>query len=142
MAPGTQVGQRRRVRIRDLLADERGASAVEFAMVLPFLVMLLLGIIQYGSLFLVQTEMNSAARDTARRLSVGDLATEADAESYAVAQLVEWSPRFKAVAELPRRDEHDVAVTITVPMREAAMFDLIGFGMDGDLTAEVHMFKE
>lgn len=111
-------------------------------MVLPFLVMLLLGIIQYGSLFLVQTEMNSAARDTARRLSVGEIATEADAESYAVAQLADWSPRFSAVADLPNRDEHDVVVTITVPMREAAMIDFIGIGMDGELKAEVHMFKE
>lgn len=130
------------LRLDGVWQDERGASAVEFAMVLPFLVMLLLGIIQYGSLFLVQTEMNSAARDTARRLSVGEIATEADAESYAVAQLADWSPRIDAVAELPGRDEHDVVVTITVPMREAAMIDLIGFGMDGDLTAEVHMFKE
>lgn len=133
---------RRRQDFSGFWRNQSGASAVEFAMVLPFLVMLLLGIIQYGSLFLVQTQMNSAARDTARRLSVGEIATEADAEAFAVAQLANMSARFSATAELPRRDEHDVVVTITVPMREATMIDFIGIGMDGELKAEVHMFKE
>ena len=122
-----------------LRRDERGASAVEFALVLPFLIMLLLGIIQYGSLFLVQTRMNDAARDTARRLAVGDLKTESDAAAHARALLADWSAPFTAVASLPRPPDHDVSVTITVPMQRAALLDLVNIGMDGELKAEFHM---
>jgi Flp pilus assembly protein TadG len=122
--------------------EERGASAVEFAMVLPILIMLLLGIIQYGSLFLLQNRMNETARDTARRLAVGDLTSESDAEAYAVAQLADWKATFTAKAQLPQGLDHDVSVTISVPMAEAAILNLVSFGMDGDMAAESHMFRE
>ena len=122
--------------------DQRGASAVEFALIAPLLFALLLGFIQYGSLFLIQNRMTDAARDTARRMAVGDLATESDAAAYAVAQLGDLSPRFAATATLPRPPDHDVSVTITVPKQDVAWVGLVGFGMDGNLTAQFHMLKE
>ena len=133
---------RDRIHLRGFWRDQRGASAVEFALVAPLLIGLLLGIIQYGSLFLLQTRMNDTARDTVRRLAVGDLTTEAEAEEYAVARLADWSATFAAKADLPEPGEHDVRVAITVPMAEAALIHLVGFGMDGQLTAEFHMLKE
>ena len=122
--------------------DRGGASAVEFALVAPLLIGLLLGIIQYGSLFLVQTRMTDAARDTARRLAVGDLTNESDAEDYALAQLADWSATFTATAVLPAAGDSDVSVIIAVPMAEAALINLVGFGMGGDLAVEFHMLKE
>jgi Flp pilus assembly protein TadG len=136
------VAECRRTPFARLLRDERGVSAVESALVAPLLIALLLGIIQYGSLFLVQTRMNDAARDTARRLAVGDLATEAAAEQHARALLADWSADFTATAKLPNPPDHDVVVTITVPMADAAMLDLVGIGMDGALKAEFHMLME
>jgi Flp pilus assembly protein TadG len=127
---------------RALRRDERGVSAVEFALVAPLLIAMLLGTIQYGSLFLVQTRMNDAARDTARRLAVGDLGSEAAAEEHARAMLADWSAEFTATAKLPTPPDHDVVVTITVPMADAALLDLVGFGMDGALKAEFHMLME
>ncbi|MGH7606822.1 MAG: TadE/TadG family type IV pilus assembly protein [Burkholderiales bacterium] len=133
---------RGRIHLRGFWRDQHGASAVEFALIAPLLIGLLLGIIQYGSLFLLQTRMNDTARDTARRLAVGELASEADAEAYAVARLADWSGTFTAAAELPDPGEHDVSVTITVPKEEAALINLVGFGMDGQLGVEFHMLKE
>jgi len=46
--------------------DQRGASAVEFALVLPIFLLLLFGIIQYGTIFLVRNQMIDAASDAAR----------------------------------------------------------------------------
>ena len=133
---------RDRLRFNEFWRDQSGASAVEFALIAPLLVTLLLGVIQYGSLFLTENRMTDTARDTARRLAVGDISNESDAEDYAVAQLADMSRRFKATASLPRPPDHDVSVVITVPKADVAWVNMIGFGMDGNLTAQFHMLKE
>lgn len=51
---------------------ERGASLVEFALVLPVLCLFLFGIIQFGIVFDRQQSINSAAREGAR---IGSLET-------------------------------------------------------------------
>jgi Flp pilus assembly pilin Flp len=122
--------------------DERGVSAVEFAMVAPVLIALLLGIIQYGSIFLVQMRMNDTARDTARRLSVGDLRTPSEGEAFARAQLADWPAAFDVVAAMPTPPDRDIAVTITVPMSDAAILNVVSIGLDGDMRSEIHMMME
>lgn len=133
---------RDQVRFKQFWRDQQGASAVEFALIAPLLFTLLLGTIQYGSLFLVQGRMTDTARDTARRLSVGDLANESDAENYAAAQLADMSPHFKVTAELPHPPDRDVSVVITVPKSDVAWVNLVGLGMEGDLSAQFHMLME
>lgn len=58
-------------------ADERGAVAVEFALVLPVLVLLLFGIIEFGRGYNAKVEITGAAREGARVLALdsGDPAT-------------------------------------------------------------------
>ena len=51
---------------------QRGAAAVEFALVMIPLIALLLGSIQFGFYFFTAQSASSAARETARRLVVGD----------------------------------------------------------------------
>ena len=54
-------------------AAEDGAAAVEFALIFSLvLVPLLLGMLQYGWYFYASQVTGSAARETARRLTVGD----------------------------------------------------------------------
>ena len=60
---------------------ERGASAVEMAMVAPFLLLLLLGIIEYGFLFGTYNEVRHAAREGARIAAVSNVAFDQDADS-------------------------------------------------------------
>ena len=122
--------------------DQGGASAVEFALIAPLLFGLLLGIIQYGSLFFIQARMTDTARDTARRLAVGEFADEHEAANYAASQLVQWSNSFSATARLPVPPDHDVEVILSVPKREVAWINLVSIGRDGDLRAEFHMLKE
>lgn len=51
---------------------ERGAAAVEFALVMPILLTLVFGIIQYGWYFYVAEGASGAASNVTRRLAVGD----------------------------------------------------------------------
>ena len=53
-------------------SEQDGAAAVEFALVLPIFIFLLFGIIQYGFYFWTAETANSAAREAARRVVVGD----------------------------------------------------------------------
>lgn len=50
--------------------NQRGASAVEFAIILPVLLTLLLGIIEFGYLFNQQISLTQSAREGAREYAL------------------------------------------------------------------------
>lgn len=52
--------------------DERGAAVVEFAIVLPVLVMLIFGIIEFGRGYNAKIELTSAVREGARAAALGN----------------------------------------------------------------------
>jgi len=56
---------------------ERGAAAIEFALVLPLLVALFFAIIQFGWLLHAWTALEGAARQGARHMSIHDDVDEA-----------------------------------------------------------------
>ncbi len=60
---------------------DSGAAAVEFALVLPLLLLLLLGIIDFGRAYNMQLALTQAAREGVRVSALGG--TEADAVSRA-----------------------------------------------------------
>ena len=60
---------------------ERGASAVEMALVAPFLIVILLGIIEFGYLFGEYNEVRHAAREGARFAAVSNVALDMDADT-------------------------------------------------------------
>lgn len=60
--------------MRVLRGRERGAAAVEFALVLPLLIVLLLGIIDFGLYYYNDLQLTHVARDAARYLSVNNIA--------------------------------------------------------------------
>ena len=66
MTPGTWVRQRGDGR------REKGAAAVEFALICVLFLTLLLGMIQYSMYFLSTQSSAAAAREAARRAAVGD----------------------------------------------------------------------
>jgi len=49
---------------------ERGASAVEFALIVPLLVLLVLGIAEFGHAFQVQGTLSAAAREGVRTMAL------------------------------------------------------------------------
>lgn len=55
-----------------LLRDERGGAMVEFALVVPLLLVLMMGIIDFGRAWNVKQALTDAAREGARRAVVRD----------------------------------------------------------------------
>ena len=64
---------------------ERGAVAVEFALVLPLLLGLVLGIVEFGRIYNAQVLATNAAREAARSVAVGNSQSQAVANAQSVA---------------------------------------------------------
>ncbi|NIH65555.1 Flp pilus assembly protein TadG, partial [Modestobacter marinus] len=62
----------RRHRAGQRLLAERGAAIVEFALVLPVLLVLLLGIVEYSLAFNAQATLSAAAREGARTMALAN----------------------------------------------------------------------
>ncbi len=59
--------------------DQRGAVAVEFALVFPLLMLVLFGVIEYGAVYNAQLQVTGAAREAAREMSLTGNAGDARA---------------------------------------------------------------
>lgn len=119
--------------------DSGGATAVEMALVLPVLLMFVLGVIQFGSLFFLQHQMVSTANDVVRRLAVGDL-DEAGAISEATGRLASWKASFSVDVDDTALDE--IGVAISVPLADAGIVHFIDFLGERTLVARAIMRKE
>ena len=76
---------RRRVRPAVRRRDERGAAAVEFALVLPILLLLVFGVIAYGYMLSFRGSLSQAAAEGAREAAVNvNAANREDAAMEAV----------------------------------------------------------
>ena len=56
--------------MRNRLRNERGATAVEFALIVPLLILLVLGIAEFGRAFQVQGTLSAAAREGVRIMAL------------------------------------------------------------------------
>src|SRR3954467_12504757 len=65
--------------MRTTLREQRGASAVEFAFVVPLLIMLVLGIAEFGHAFQVQGTLSAAAREGVRAMALRNNPVDAKA---------------------------------------------------------------
>lgn len=74
-----RIEQRSSTQVRD-----RGAAAVEFALVAMLLLMLVFGIAEFGRMWLLQSSLAAAARDGARTMAVKNNQDEAEAAAVAV----------------------------------------------------------
>ncbi len=124
--------------------DEAGVAAIEFAFVMPILVLMLTGIIQFGILMFTQNQMTNVARETTRRIAVGEL-TAAAAQQYARDSLVFPTANFTIAVTVPspaNPNDKDIIVDIRVPYSEVTLVDILGLFQSGTLGASVTMRQE
>ncbi len=130
--------------VRSCWRSERGVAAVEFALVLPIVLLVLSGIIQFGFVLFLQSHVADVARETARRAAVGELA-QAEAEQFAQDSLLNWGVTYSVAVTPPDPNDPndtDVDVQISLHMSQAALIDVLGLFQSGTLTAAVTAREE
>lgn len=141
------------IRLLSALRCDRGAAMVEFTLVAPILILLTAGTIQFGYVFFLQNTMQNLAREAARSVSVGELTGSGSAtacpgggagsaEQMVCNRLAEYSGTFTVTAVDPEDSGDDVVVTISLPMQDAAVMDVLDVLTSGVLRVEATMRKE
>ncbi len=126
-------------RLRRALKSTNGAVAIEFAILLPVLIAVLFGIIQYGLVLNTRQLMVYAAREAARSYAVGE-STEAEAEALVVTLIN--NNNLNPVVELSD-DGTDVTIDVSVPMSEAAIVNALASTlMEGNIEVSITMRLE
>jgi Flp pilus assembly protein TadG len=123
-------------------AAERGAVAVEFALLAPILVMLLLGIMEFARAYNVQVTLTNAAREGVRNMAINNVETNARTAAKNAAASV--NPKLKdtdisfAFQEIPATTPAPTScsagrqVTVTIKYSLTTMTGIAGpFGMAG-----------
>ena len=129
--------------MRRPLGDERGASAVEFAFIVPLLIVLVLGIAEFGHAFQVQGTLSAAAREGVRAMALrNDPADARDVVQNAAASLnpgitdaqititVLQAGIGTAAASCPTTGAGDTAVRLTITYPMPFLTDFFGSGVD------------
>lgn len=124
-----------KLRTAAFFSDRRGTAGIEMAFVAPVLMVMLTGMMHFGSLFLIQNNMSDVARETARRVAVGDL-TQAEGQQFALDNLINWGVTF-TVTVTP--SGNDISVDIEAPMADAALVDPFGITTSGTIKARSTM---
>lgn len=90
------------------MTDSRGASAVEIALVLPLLVMILVGIIAFGTAYNNYLAVSHAAREGARMAAVGTF------DEAVVRQRAYPATPDSISVSYPNGDAHGEPVEVTI----------------------------
>lgn len=123
--------------MRNSLDDERGAAAVELALLLPILLVLVFGIIEFGRGYNAKLTLTHAAREAARAYAVGhdsdevesvvsDATSSLDSSNLTIANLSDLSTPCTAGDEV----HVELAYTLdyVIPFFKSGTFDLDATG--------------
>ena len=132
-----------------------GGSAVEFSLVAFPFILIVFGSVTFGWIFFLISNMESAAREAARRMAVAEASFSASdvtcsdaaaqvpgsAEFFACGLLV-FTTAMTVNADDLCPTERSVRVQITVDAGQVAILDILGYFDGRDLSAEVTLRKE
>ena len=110
-----------------------GQSLVEFALVLPFLIFLILGMVEFGWILNGKITLTSAAREGARAAVTRETQTDAEtAAKNAVSKSVESSSLNNVNATITKFDVPTKEAVVTVTAKITPIIGL--YFPDGDVT--------
>ena len=135
-------------------SPERGAAVVEFAIVLPFLMLLLMGIIELGLLFYSQQILTNASREGARSgIARFDENSDGLFDESDIFDVIDkyWNDRLITFGTAPvvnktadgEEGSYGVVLTVTVDCDYTFLVpELLGFNTTIPLSAETVMQME
>lgn len=130
--------------------DRTGAAVVELAVTLPVLVLLFVGMTEFGSIFFTRHSMILAAREGARQMAV-EGSTEDDAKTVVESHLarsgitnvtVTTENAYKGNGD--DAEARQVNVQVEIPVSDASILgDMLNiFAPDSTISVDVSMRKE
>ena len=130
-------------RYRGISKEDDGSLAVEFALVVPLLLIFLFGILDAGLYFYLRNAMTMEVRLVARDLALGNLsATQAQTQLTNNLNYIANLSYTVAATEPDPLDPNDTDVEVSVSLTEEALnsgFSLTGMVPFGDINLEVSM---
>lgn len=127
---------------------QKGQSIVEFALILPLFLLLVLGIIYFGSIFADYLTLNSIARNSAREAAVVTVSQESQRQAAynkvrdnyknqtLPLDIYTWDPTSDADFSI-KPDDHNVVVTLHAALNDnGSMLANIVSGLAGDDTRQ------
>ncbi len=134
---------------------QKGQAVVEFAMVFPFLLMLLFGVIFFGLLFADYMTLSNAARSSARDAALYTGTTDSSDHFSAVQTYYTANTRLltslytNPTFQIASGDEtltNSVQVTVTTTLNTSfpgvGVLDYFGMGLPRNYTIQYFMYKE
>jgi len=99
-------------------------GAVEFALMIPFILLLIIGIIEMSNVYFIRNQLSEIARDATRRLAV-DALEATEVEGYVLRRLAETTDAQARVwvTETEVDDIVDVSLSLSVPFADILLFD-------------------
>jgi Flp pilus assembly protein TadG len=121
---------------------DRGAAAVEFALVLPLLLILVFGIIDFGRAFNAQITLTQAAREGARMTALGYSSGTVQSKTAAAATGLGLTASAVTVTSCPAGATQSTEAVVTVRYTLSfsnPMIGLVGLPSTKTLTGTGHM---
>jgi Flp pilus assembly protein TadG len=115
--------------------DERGVTAVEFALIAPVFLALLMGAIEYGLIFFTYNSATHAAWDVTRQLATNQITTS-QVSSAAIAELPSWVRANTSVSQVSSSTDPNAnhyTVVISFPATAATPTNVMSWAY-GSLT--------
>lgn len=124
-----------------LKSDENGGALLEFTIMAPVLFLIFFGIIEFGTIFNLQNNMVTAARDTARIWAAQNPQTwnAAAAQNNCETRL---GAGFTCTAQDHCPTAPDVSITVSRPASSALLVNYLGLFTGHTFTTSVTMRKE
>ena len=107
-----------RSKSKQKLANDQGAAAVEFALLLPVLTLIIMGMIVFGLVLNSYLEITHAAREGVRWATLGDSRVEVETKTQAASPGIDWSKaaitHTTDASDPPELADQGIPYTLTV----------------------------
>ena len=106
--------------------NDSGAAAVEFALILPVLVLMIVGMIEFSRLYNVQISLSNAAREGARVMAIYNSSGQAQSAAVAAAPGLNPALTTGEISISPSTCSNGQTVTVTITHTVPFITDYFG----------------